>query len=65
MVEKDKYVPEGVPEFRLVDFPQPRGLVREPGYSEITRAEFDQLVDRVKKLESHTEIHKESFNDFN
>lgn len=63
---KDYHVPGGIPEFRWVDFPQLGYLdIKQTRPEEVTREEFDQLVERVKKLEGHTEIHKESFNDFN
>jgi len=68
MVEKDKFVPGGVPEFRWTDFTQytePRVSGRQQEHFGVTRVEFDQLLDRVKKLEIHTEINKESFNDYN
>lgn len=65
MVEKH-YVPEGIPECRWMDFPQIQEEDSRQNYSDmVTREEFDQLKARVKKLEDHTEIHKESFNDFN
>ena len=68
MVEKEHYVSEGVPEFRWIDFIQLpiQEMDSRQNYSiEVSREEFDQLVERVKKLEDHTEVHKESYNDFN
>jgi hypothetical protein len=71
MVEKDKHAAGGVPEFRWTDFTQyvepyeAHVSGRQQEHFGVTRYEFDQLLDRVKKLEIHTEINKESFNDYN